>query len=72
MQSTIDPEKLFAELEADRRSGDLRKNVLWRGYSYQSSKTYKGFIEKVDEKGQILAVGKYENGGFVAIDVSKE
>ncbi len=71
MSSTISPEQLFAELEADRASGDLRKKVLWKGYGYQSSKTHIGYIEKINRKGEVIAVGKYQNGDFVEICMLK-
>lgn len=64
----VDPDTLFAELEADRASGELRKKVLGKGYGYQSSKAHPDLLEKVDVKGNILALGVYRNGDFVEVD----
>jgi len=67
---TLDPEIIFAELESDRAFGKLRRKILGNDFGYQSSKTYSRLLEKVDANGNVVAVGKYQDGGFVEIDIS--
>ena len=65
IESFVEPSAVFEQLERDRESGELTKSVLRNG-GYGVSKKYPDCISQYNENGQIIAIGKYKDGAFVA------
>jgi len=63
----IDPDDVFNSLEAQRQQGTLAEAVTGSDLKYQSCLTQPGYLERIDQKGNVL-VGQFENGEFVSID----
>ena len=63
----IDPDDAFNSLEAQRKLGTLTKAVTSSALKYQSSLVHPGYLERIDQKGNVL-VGQFKNGEFVSID----
>jgi hypothetical protein len=62
----VNPEAVFAAVEADRRSGELAKKVTTSSIRYQPSATHPGYLEHIDEKG-VHTVGRFRSGVFTPI-----
>ncbi len=60
----IDPDDVFNLLEAQRQQGTLTQAVTGSAIKYQSSLTQPGYLERIDQNGNVL-VGQFENGEFV-------
>ena len=63
----IDPDDVFNSLEAQRQQGTLTQAVTRSALKYQSSLTQPGYLERIDQSGNII-VGQFKNGKFVSID----
>jgi len=63
----VDPDDVFNLLEAKRHQGTLIQGVTDSDIRYQSSLTQPGYLERVDQNGNVL-VGQFKNGEFVAIE----
>ena len=63
----IDPDDVFHSLEAQKQQGTLTKVVTCSALKYQSSLAQPGYLERIDQNGNIL-VGQFKNGEFVSID----
>jgi len=66
----IDSDQVFNRLESQRESGALAAIVKDGRPRYQASVQYPGFLERVDEKGQIV-LGQFKDGAFVPVPISK-
>ena len=62
----INPNEVFQTLENERQSGVLTDSVTHSVNSYQASKEYPKYLEKIDQEGTIT-VGQFENGQFIAL-----
>ena len=62
----IDPDAVFAAVEADRRSGELPEKVTGAAIRYYASAS-PGYLEQVDERG-VRTVGTFRNGVFTPIE----
>jgi len=63
----IDPDDVFNLLEAQRQQGTLTQTVTGSAIKYQSSLTQPGYLERIDQNGNVL-VGQFENGEFVSAE----
>ncbi len=63
----IDPDDVFNLLEAQRQQGTLTQTVTDSAIKYQSSLTQPGYLERIDQEGNIL-VGQFKNGEFVSTE----
>lgn len=60
----VDALYIFAELEADRRSGKLAAKVTRASMIYEASPSRPGLLDRIDERG-VRTTGHFENGKFV-------
>ena len=63
----IDPDDVFNLLEVQRQQGSLTQAVTDSAIKYQSSLTQPGYLERIDQNGNVL-VGQFKNGEFVSVD----
>ena len=63
----VDPEDVFLSLENERQKGTLSPNITSSAIRYQASLTHRGYLERVDQNGEIT-IGKFENGEFIALN----
>ena len=64
----VNPESVFAALEADRESGELASAIAEQSpIRYQASKTSPGLLERVGSGGDV-ALGQFVNGEFIPSD----
>lgn len=63
----VDPDAVFAAVEADRRSGELSKKVTTAAIRYQASVTHPGYLERIDERC-VRTVGTFHNGVFSPVN----
>jgi hypothetical protein len=63
----IDPDAVFAAVEADRRSGELSRKVTTAAIRYYASVSHPGYLERVDENGT-HTVGTFRSGVFTPIE----
>lgn len=63
MAPKIDPDDVFASLEAKRQSGNLSASVSEAASRYQASLSHPGQLEKVETDGSIV-VGQFFGGVF--------
>ncbi len=63
----INPDDVFSSLEAQRQQGTLTQVVTNSAVKYQSSLAHPGYLEKIDQEGNIL-VGQFNKGEFMPID----
>lgn len=61
----IDPDEVFNLLEAQRQQGSLTQVVTSSAIKYQSSLTHPGYLEQIDQDGNI-SVGQFKNGEFIS------
>ena len=60
----VDPDAVFAALDADRKSGKLAAAIAERSpIRYQASEKHPGFLEQIDESGNVT-VGRFFDGEF--------
>lgn len=64
LSTPINPEKVFAALEEDRKNGILANTVSNAAVQYQASGKYPGYLEKIDADGNITT-GQFEGGQFI-------
>jgi hypothetical protein len=63
--TAIDPDSVFAALDADRESGDLVSAIAEQSpIRYQASKSNPGLLEQIDSTGKTV-VGQFLNGEFI-------
>lgn len=62
----INPEDVFNLLEAHCEEGTLTQSVTSSSLKYQSSLSRPGYLEQIDQEGNIV-VGQFINGEFVSI-----
>jgi len=63
----INPDTVFKTLEDQRESGVLTQLVTGSVIKYQASSKYLGYLEEIDQKGNVR-VGKFSEGEFIVID----
>ena len=63
----VDPDDVFNLLEAQRQQGTLSQTVTSSAIKYQSSLVHPGYLERIDQKGNVL-VGQFKNGEFVSAE----
>ncbi|MBU0499367.1 MAG: ParD-like family protein [Gammaproteobacteria bacterium] len=63
----IDPDAVFATVEADRHSGELPMKVTNAAIRYQASIKHPGHLEQIDEHG-VRTVGTFHRGIFTPIE----
>ncbi len=63
----VDPDDVFNLLEAKRQQGSLTQEVTFNAVKYQSSLTQPGYLERIDQDGNI-EVGQFINGEFISAD----
>lgn len=66
----VDPDEVFGTLESQRKSGVLSRNVTGARIRYQSSSAHPGWLERVDQNGDIT-VGQFKNGEFIALEETR-
>ncbi|MGI9250182.1 MAG: hypothetical protein ACR2PR_03165 [Pseudohongiellaceae bacterium] len=60
----INPDAVFASLDATRESGELADAIAEQSpIRYQASKLYPDMLERIDSTGKV-SVGQYANGEF--------
>ena len=59
----IDPDALFAELDADRANGSLSQRITGSDVRYQASAAHPGWLEQICADGSRV-VGRFESGIF--------
>lgn len=62
----VDPNVVFAAVEARRDSGALAKEVTTATPTYQASSTHPGYLEQIDKQGN-RSVGTFQNGVFTPL-----
>ncbi|KZY30377.1 MULTISPECIES: hypothetical protein [unclassified Oleiphilus] len=60
----IDADDIFSNLEQQRDSGSLMRNITTTNYAFQASSTDKGMLERIDQQGNVTT-GYFENGVFI-------
>ena len=64
----VNPESVFAALDADRESGELASAIAEQSpIRYQASKTSPGLLERVGSGGDVVR-GQFVNGDFIPSD----
>ena len=61
-------EEVFEQVEADRKSGKLKREVLKNG-GYSITKKHPDHISKFNSKGELVAIGHYIDGGFAPSEI---
>lgn len=59
----VNPDELFADLDADRTSGALSQRITQSEARYQASPSYPGWLEQIQADGT-RTVGRFHNGEF--------
>jgi hypothetical protein len=59
----VNPEQVFARVDAERESGELAETVTSASVKYQSSTDHPGLIERINENG-IIETGSFVGGRF--------
>lgn len=65
----VDPDKVFAQVETDRTSGELSKNVTTAKVTYHASKNHPDYIEQINKETGERLVGTFANGVFTSVKV---
>lgn len=60
----IDPERIFDDLENDRKKGALPRKVTSARVYYEASRNREGFLDRVDSVTGKRETGQFENGKF--------
>jgi len=61
----ISADDVFSNLDRQRDSGELTKNITTTSSKYQASATTPGLLEEIDQDGNVR-IGMFEKGRFVA------
>ena len=61
----ISADDVFSNLDRQRDSGELTKNITTTSSKYQASATTPGLLEEIDQDGNVRT-GMFEKGRFVA------
>jgi len=64
-------DSVFAQLEIDRKSGDLTRGIL-KNFGYGISSKHPGYISKYDGKGRMIAIGHYRENTFSPTEIFVE
>jgi hypothetical protein len=67
-EMSLDPEAVFAQVEADRVSGELSRKVTTAKIRYQSS-VHPGYIEQINTETGERCLGNFANGVFTPLEV---
>ena len=62
--TALDVDDVFSTLDSDRASGTLSQSITSSKVAYRASKHKAGYLEQVDEQGNII-LGHFENGQFI-------
>ena len=54
IEPEISVESIFSELESDRKNKMLKKDLTSSPIKYQISETHEGYLEQVNENGDVL------------------
>jgi hypothetical protein len=65
---SIDPEKVFSQVEADRASGELADKVTTAKIRYYAA-DYPGFLEQFNTETGERRIGTFANGVFTPLEV---
>ena len=65
----VDPDAVFGKLESQRKSGALLSGVTNARIRYQASSTYPGWLERIDQNGDVI-VGQFKEGEFIPMEES--
>ena len=66
----VDPEPVFAALDANRESGELASAIAEQSpIRYQASRNNPGLLEQIDQAGKTV-VGQFLEGEFVPADAN--
>ena len=60
---TIDPDRVFSNLEHDRRTGKLTASVATNSMRYQASTRHPGQLEQLLPDGRVI-IGQFHDGIF--------
>ncbi|MDX1451761.1 MAG: hypothetical protein R3183_04320 [Oleiphilaceae bacterium] len=60
----VDADSVFANLDAQRASGELAAQVTTTPFKYRASKEYEGYLERIDQNGNTV-IGQFKNGKFI-------
>ena len=63
---TVNPEAVFQHLEEQRTNGSLVQEVTYSSFKYQTSKAHPGYLEQIDQQGNIKT-GKFVGGEFIVL-----
>lgn len=61
----INPDVVFTQLEQDRKSGELARQIVLSGPRYQSAQSHPGKLERIGADGT-RTIGQFINGEFVS------
>lgn len=64
---SIDPDKVFSELERQRESGELAENITTAKIVYYASTNHPGCIGRLDRETGERSVGNWRDGGFIPL-----
>lgn len=59
----VDPDDLFSQIEAERRSGTLNQGITTSSVRYQASSQFPGKLDCISADGDVV-VGIFHNGVF--------
>ena len=62
----VDPEEVFADLERDRKTGELAASVTTSSVRYQVSVSHPGNLEQMLPDGRVI-VGQFHDGVFTPL-----
>jgi len=60
----VDPDDVFASLEASRKSGNLKEKVTTAAIYYEASLKTPGCLDQVESKTGVRQTGRFINGEF--------
>ncbi|MDP2562135.1 hypothetical protein [Psychrobium sp. 1_MG-2023] len=72
-EKSISPEAIFAEVNCPIKKAELRKQLLKENNGgFGVSKQHPNHIFKYNSHGDLVAIGEYKDGGFVATETFVE
>jgi hypothetical protein len=63
---SIDPDEVFAAVDADRESGELSHKVTTARFRYYAAKR-EGYIERIDSETGDRIIGTFKDGAFTPL-----